>query len=999
MTIDAFEIASTHSEAAASAAAATHTHKAIFEDANLAVEAVVIAHQRFFLPPLRTNTGWHHQPVHHQNHHPAHTQNGAVEPVDPSIDDTPAAAAAASSTAAIAAAAAAPSAVQPASPSTAAPPAAKKAKFAHSHSHSGASSSASATAASSAAADSSSAAVPAAPRQLSYCCVNQSRENERQAAEWSTSTHPALVCYIATLASTPGKFDVARAKALGIPPGPLYAKLKAGESVHIKPSEMIGGSAVGGPRRKPQQKQQKKGAVAAPADEAPAAAPAIAVAAVEEELRTFHPSDCVATPIPGPKFAVIDCPNHAFLGPLVEHPAFRRFQDSSASSTAAPLAAASSSPPSRLTLMLHLTPMSLLSHPQYVSWLSSFGPGTQHVLAHATTSVPRAVFRSAALNYLKLQRYVNAEVFPAQIPVEDDSTDEAQRDAAALALRKQLAATFPAPLLVEPGVSLLRFHLLPPQNQSLDRSVAAAPVAYPSDVVANLAESSNPGLMARLEHWRAAMAKGAAEGKGVQQIADQIKQEMDAEAAQDPAAAVVAAAPNVTVGAPPPMLDFPLIAPAVLADYQPAADILAQLAAQPADLSPQLTFLGTGSAIPSKYRNVTGQFFHPGYESLPSGAEAAEGEQPAHPVGGFFFDCGEGSYGQLCLRYSSRPGAGGPASPPAHELVADLVADLKAVWVSHIHADHHLGLLSLLSVYKQTWMARYKAQHGHACDLKQMQLMSPLTFSAATTTHAVPKLLVVGPRRLYFWLKEYAACAFQVGEEDQVDAVDPCSDSAVASPLAPTLWEWVEFVGCSELQDRSNRLTAYFGANAPALAARYPCVRPRSCTVLQTVQVRHCNDAYGLVIETAAASAAGAPALPPFKLVISGDTQPCQALIDAGADATLLVHEATLEDDMVAEARDKRHSTTRQAIEVGLSMRAQRILLTHFSQRYPKIPSYSDSFSARTCLAFDLMCVRFRSLAWLPALTPAFSWLFSDDDLDKYENNKDKETSRNDMME
>ena len=123
-------------------------------------------------------------------------------------------------------------------------------------------------------------------------------------------------------------------------------------------------------------------------------------------------------------------------------------------------------------------------------------------------------------------------------------------------------------------------------------------------------------------------------------------------------------------------------------------------------------------------------------------------------------------------------------------------------------------------------------------------------------------------------------------------------------------------------------------------------------------------------------------------------------MVDAGADATLLVHEATLEDDMLVEAREKRHSTTGQAVEVGVAMRARRILLTHFSQRYPKIPSYSDSFSSRTCLAFDLMCVRFRALAWLPALTPAFSWLFSEEDLDKYENGKDRdrESSRNDAM-
>ena len=40
----------------------------------------------------------------------------------------------------------------------------------------------------------------------------------------------------------------------------------------------------------------------------------------------------------------------------------------------------------------------------------------------------------------------------------------------------------------------------------------------------------------------------------------------------------------------------------------------------------------------------------------------------------------------------------------------------------------------------------------------------------------------------------------------------------------------------------------------------------------------------------------------------SGDTKPCEALVKAGQDATLLVHEATLEDDKpdVAEAKGER---------------------------------------------------------------------------------------------
>lgn len=49
----------------------------------------------------------------------------------------------------------------------------------------------------------------------------------------------------------------------------------------------------------------------------------------------------------------------------------------------------------------------------------------------------------------------------------------------------------------------------------------------------------------------------------------------------------------------------------------------------------------------------------------------------------------------------------------------------------------------------------------------------------------------------------------------------------------------------------------------------------------------------------------------------SGDTMPCEALVVAGRGATLLIHEATIEDDMPEVARAKGHSTFGQAIGVA----------------------------------------------------------------------------------
>ena len=47
----------------------------------------------------------------------------------------------------------------------------------------------------------------------------------------------------------PGRFDVEKARALGIPPGPIYAELKAGRSVSLDDGRIINGTSLCGPER------------------------------------------------------------------------------------------------------------------------------------------------------------------------------------------------------------------------------------------------------------------------------------------------------------------------------------------------------------------------------------------------------------------------------------------------------------------------------------------------------------------------------------------------------------------------------------------------------------------------------------------------------------------------------------------------------------------------------------------------------------------------------
>jgi ribonuclease Z len=92
-----------------------------------------------------------------------------------------------------------------------------------------------------------------------------------------------------------------------------------------------------------------------------------------------------------------------------------------------------------------------------------------------------------------------------------------------------------------------------------------------------------------------------------------------------------------------------------------------------------------------------------------------------------------------------------------------------------------------------------------------------------------------------------------------------------------------------------------------------------------------------------------------LKVLFSGDTRPCESVIRAGKDVDLLIHEATMGDDLQDEAIAKRHSTISEAIEVGRKMAAKHVLLTHFSQRYAKCAPPIPKDAHNVAVAFDLM--------------------------------------------
>jgi ribonuclease Z len=76
------------------------------------------------------------------------------------------------------------------------------------------------------------------------------------------------------------------------------------------------------------------------------------------------------------------------------------------------------------------------------------------------------------------------------------------------------------------------------------------------------------------------------------------------------------------------------------------------------------------------------------------------------------------------------------------------------------------------------------------------------------------------------------------------------------------------------------------------------------------------------------------PAREGRKIVLSGDTAPCEALAIAAHQADLLVHEATFADEEADRAKETSHSTARQAAELARDAQVRVLALTHVSSRY-----------------------------------------------------------------
>jgi ribonuclease Z len=215
--------------------------------------------------------------------------------------------------------------------------------------------------------------------------------------------------------------------------------------------------------------------------------------------------------------------------------------------------------------------------------------------------------------------------------------------------------------------------------------------------------------------------------------------------------------------------------------------------------------------------------------------------------------------------------------------------DLTEVFLSHFHADHWLGLPGMLKTF----------------DLRDRE--RPLTVYGPPGLRALLTAMLRLAGRVRY---ELSMVELEPGDEVRGDGyrIAPVAASHRGTALAYVLHE-------------DERPGEFDRALAERLGLEFG---PEFGRVARGETVR------GITRE----QVMGPPRLG-RKLVLSGDTRPCDAIRIAAHRADLLVHEATFADEEVERAAENGHSTARQAATIAREADVAMLALNHISTRHP----------------------------------------------------------------
>lgn len=313
----------------------------------------------------------------------------------------------------------------------------------------------------------------------------------------------------------------------------------------------------------------------------------------------------------------------------------------------------------------------------------------------------------------------------------------------------------------------------------------------------------------------------------------------------------------------------------------------------------ELIFLGTSAGVPTRQRNVTGLALQHGRER-----------------GWYLIDCGEASQHRLLRTRLS-------------------LARLQAVFITHVHADHCLGLPGLLAS---------ASMEGRK---------TPLTIAAPLAIHQfVETALQATDSELGFELQWLDSEQPGFHWQDKALAVTTVALSHRVSCRA--------FVFQERGIERSLLVERLKADGVPA-GPLWGRLQKGEDVALEDGRLLFADD-YSPVLRS------------PRRLVVAGDNDCPELLADACRDAHLLIHEATYTRDVAARVGPAPgHSCAGAVAAFAESVGLANLILTHFSSRYQLHPGAGRSIGEIALEAAG----EYRGGLWLAQ------------DLDRYQLDKD----------
>ena len=319
------------------------------------------------------------------------------------------------------------------------------------------------------------------------------------------------------------------------------------------------------------------------------------------------------------------------------------------------------------------------------------------------------------------------------------------------------------------------------------------------------------------------------------------------------------------------------------------------------DENVQITFLGTTSMKPCKYRNVTSILINLlKYNKY------------------VMFDCGEGTFQQLLEHFGI-------------EKTKEIISNINLISISHKHGDHMLGLIKLL---------------------KEIDILINDDIENKECIYIiVPKTIidfVISSINLDLIHKKY----FKVFESNNFN---PNKIQIYQNFLLQDN-PHENFKDIEKEKDYNiikTKITNFINENSTF----YTDIKNKLGIIFYTAEVFHCDESYGMIIE----SNYNETDKNYFKISFSGDTRPCNNFYNYTMNSTILIHEGTFDNELINDAKEKMHSTIAEAMELGKNNGSKYIIITHFSPRYIKSYPYRKEFDDEKILIAHDYCTFYLS--------------------------------------